>query len=342
MKKQITLFVCTLLLAAAPAVVSAQSGHKISSSSGANLRKGPGTSHTATTTIPAGASVRVLEKNSNGWYKVEYNGQVGYVSGDLVENNQNAQNTPSNRNANNDSPRQQQASAAQDRSNNSRNTGNDSQRDDRQDRSQNQSQGSKSSRTAGKSGSKGSNAGSASHNWGIGLRLGEPSGLTVKRYLSSGNALEVNVGRSSRWGYHYDADDFYRHSRFSDRDQYRFHNYESGASMALQVRYLWQKPIRSAQGLDWYAGLGGQARFTTAYYYYYYNEGNWDNDWWRWNLVEERRTDVDLGLDGIVGLEYTLPNTPISLFADVNVFMEIVDHPFFMFGQGGIGARYNF
>ena len=339
MKKQITLFVCTVLLAAAPAVVSAQSGYKISSSSGANLRKGPGTGHSATATIPAGANVRVLEKNSNGWYKVEYNGQTGYVSGDLVENNQNAQQSSTNRAA--DNTRQQQAGDGQDRNHSSRQTGNSNQRDDRDDRSQNQ--GSKNSRTAGKSGSKGGNAGSSSYNWGIGLRLGEPAGLTVKRYLSSGNALEVNLGRSSRWGYNYDADDFYKHGDFSDRDYYRFADYKSGASTALQVRYLWQKPIRSAQGLDWYAGLGGQARFTTATYYYYYNDGSWNNDEWRWwNYVEERRTDVDLGLDGIIGLEYTLPNTPISLFVDVNVFVEIVDRPLVMFGQGGIGARYNF
>ncbi len=341
MKKQITLFVCTVLLAAAPAVVSAQSGYKISSSSGANLRKGPGTGHSATTTIPAGANVRVLEKNSNGWYKVEYNGQTGYVSSDLVENNQNAQNTSTNRTAGNDNPRGQQASAGQDRNNASRSTGNDSRRDDRDDRSRNQE--SKKDRTAGKSGSKGGNAGSSSYNWGIGLRLGEPSGLTVKRYFPGGNALEANIGRSSRWGYEYDAEDFYRHNRYSDRDYYRFAGYESGASTALQVRYLWQKPIRSAEGLAWYVGLGGQARFTTVKYTYFYNDGRWDNDEWRWwDYVEERRTDMDLGLDGIVGLEYTLPRAPISLFADVNVFMEIVDRPLLMFGQGGIGARYNF
>ncbi len=341
MKKQITLFVCTVLLAAAPAAVSAQSGYKISSSSGANLRKGPGTGHSATATIPAGASVRVLEKNSNGWYKVEYNGQTGYVASDLVENNQNAQNNSANRPASNDNPRQQQANDGSDRNQTSRNTGNDSRRDDRNDRSRNQERNN--SRTAGKSGSKGGNAGSSSYKWGVGLRLGEPSGLTVKRYLSGGNALEVNLGRSSRWGYAYDAEDFYRHSRFSDRDYYRFADYKSGASTALQVRYLWQKPIQSAQGLDWYVGLGGQARFTTAYYYYYYNDGGWNDDEWRWwNYVEERRTDVDLGLDGIVGLEYTLPRAPISLFVDVNLFMEIVDRPLLMFGQGGVGVRYNF
>ncbi len=89
MKKQTTLFIITFLLTAIPGFVSAQSGHRIKSSAGANMRKVPGTSHTAMTTIPAGANVKVLEKSSDGWYKVEYNGQTGYVSGDPVENNHN-------------------------------------------------------------------------------------------------------------------------------------------------------------------------------------------------------------------------------------------------------------
>jgi hypothetical protein len=44
----------------------------------------------------------------------------------------------------------------------------------------------------------------------------------------------------------------------------------------------------------------------------------------------------------VIGLEYTLPSAPLSLFADVNLFLEIVDAPFFAAGQGGAGIRYNF
>jgi hypothetical protein len=58
--------------------------------------------------------------------------------------------------------------------------------------------------------------------------------------------------------------------------------------------------------------------------------------------VEERRNDIDLGVDGLVGLEYTLPSAPISILADVNLFLEIVDDPFFAAGQGGVGICYNF
>jgi uncharacterized protein YraI len=323
MKKQVTIFCITLLLSAAPGLVSAQSGHRIKSSSGANMRKGPGTNHTALASIPAGANVKVLEKNSDGWYKVEYNGQTGYVAGELVENNQNNDQASSpNRPSGSDNSRASQSSGSNRSASSASNNGGQ--------RSQNNN------RTASKSSSKGSNAGSSSsYNWGVGLRLGEPSGLTVKRYLSSGNALEISLGRSSRWGYKYDDEDFYKMDKYGDREYYRFDGYKSSFSTALQVHYLWQKPIKSTQGLSWYFGLGGQARFTPVRYSYYHYDG-----WWKY--TEERRTDIDLGLDGVIGIEYMIPRSPISLFTDVNLFVEIVDHPMFMFGQGGIGARYNF
>ena len=51
---------------------------------------------------------------------------------------------------------------------------------------------------------------------------------------------------------------------------------------------------------------------------------------------------TDFGLDGIIGLEYTFKDAPISVFADLNLFMELLDDPFLPFLQGGVGGRYNF
>jgi uncharacterized protein YgiM (DUF1202 family) len=66
-------------------LVSAQSAYKVKSSSGANLRLGPATNKEVVTTMPAGAKIKVVEKTSDGWYKVEYNGKTGYVSATLIE-----------------------------------------------------------------------------------------------------------------------------------------------------------------------------------------------------------------------------------------------------------------
>jgi hypothetical protein len=50
--------------------------------------------------------------------------------------------------------------------------------------------------------------------WGVGIRLGEPSGISIKKYLGK-NALELNVGRAywGSWGNKY----------------YNYYNYEGNA-----------------------------------------------------------------------------------------------------------------
>lgn len=68
---------------------SAKSGHQASvteylSSPSIRLRSRPALNGEAVTDIPKGAKITVHSKE-NGWYKVSYNGQTGYVYGGLVE-----------------------------------------------------------------------------------------------------------------------------------------------------------------------------------------------------------------------------------------------------------------
>lgn len=48
------------------------------------IRSAPTTSSTTLTTIPYGVEVDVLEDAGNGWYKVEYKGVEGYMSGEYL------------------------------------------------------------------------------------------------------------------------------------------------------------------------------------------------------------------------------------------------------------------
>ncbi|HEY8400419.1 MAG TPA: hypothetical protein VIK89_04110 [Cytophagaceae bacterium] len=161
---------------------------------------------------------------------------------------------------------------------------------------------------------------------GVGIRLGEPTGVTGKLY--TGNiAIELSVGRSSYWGY-----DYYHHNRdrFYDKYGYYWHDYRYKNPISTQLHFLWHKPISQVDGLDWYAGVGSQIRFQTFTYY-------WDGGYRR----SGRHTNVDLGADGVIGLEYTLKDIPLSIFLDATLFMEFVDNPFAFWGQGGVGIRYN-
>ena len=46
-----------------------------------NVRKGPGTSYASLGKLPYGYQVEILEKTSNGWYKITYNNQKAYIYG---------------------------------------------------------------------------------------------------------------------------------------------------------------------------------------------------------------------------------------------------------------------
>ncbi len=46
-----------------------------------NLRKSASTSSSILATIPKNTTIQVISKSTSGWYKVEYKGATGYVSG---------------------------------------------------------------------------------------------------------------------------------------------------------------------------------------------------------------------------------------------------------------------
>lgn len=182
--------------------------------------------------------------------------------------------------------------------------------------------------------------------WGIGLRGGDPSGITLKKYMG-GNALEINVGRthtfSGRGWYDNRFHEWYHDNKY-DYKEFNYVGYRSSMPLAIQVHYLWQKSLNrvadaNVSGLDWYVGLGGQIRmqsYTFDYRYKIKDDPNW------FYAKGDKVTDLDLGVDGVIGLEYNFEKIPIALFVDATVFMEIVDRPFYFWMQGGLGVRYNF
>ena len=170
--------------------------------------------------------------------------------------------------------------------------------------------------------------------WGVGLRVGEPLGLTIKHYLPQGRAWEFNLGSSGFYGYNHKKA-FYRYDRFSGYE-YRRHYLQS--ALGVQLHYLVHKSVGLAEapGLDWYYGVGGQLRSHQIDYEYRMRIGN------DWRPVRERVTNVDVGVDGILGMEYSWKEVPLTVFLDINLFLEIADSPFILYLQGGTGVRYYF
>ena len=55
----------------------------VNSSIGLNVRSGPGTTYSVLYTLDNGTVVTVTDKEGD-WYKISYNGQAGYVSGEYL------------------------------------------------------------------------------------------------------------------------------------------------------------------------------------------------------------------------------------------------------------------
>jgi len=182
---------------------------------------------------------------------------------------------------------------------------------------------------------------SSAQNWGLGFRLGDPSGLTIKKYAGD-KAFELSVGRThlfDRNDYYYDRyDRWYVDQNFN----YKAHellNYGHSRAVGIQFHYLAHKDVKNAAGLKWYYGAGVQLRLMSYRYNYRYKLENGPD----WIVVSDQRvTETDFGVDGVIGLEYKIKNAPVSLFVDGTLFMEIVDDPFIFMPQFGIGGRYTF
>jgi hypothetical protein len=175
---------------------------------------------------------------------------------------------------------------------------------------------------------------SQAQNQGIGIRIGEPMGLTYKKYFGRTKALEVGLGSAALgWNNAYYRNSFDARNEFEDYD-YRSHTVRS--IVYLQGRYLLHNEIY-VQGMvgkwDWYWGLGGLLKFANVRYRFFDEAPPF--------AETEVYNDIDFGPEGIAGMEYTFEDAPITAFGEVSLLLEVVDR-FTLRPFGALGVRYNF
>ncbi len=129
----------------------------------------------------------------------------------------------------------------------------------------------------------------------IGLRGGDPSGISFKTFINSTNALEFVAGT----GYF-------------------------GHNLNLTGYYEWQKPTGWAPNLDWFIGPGAHLGF------------------WNSTYRDEYSTNVIMGFDGIIGLEYTLDDIPLNFAVGAGPSFNLTTGPAWYYWNGGFSVRYVF
>jgi len=171
---------------------------------------------------------------------------------------------------------------------------------------------------------------------GIGLRLGDPLGATYKKYLGKTNAVELVIGSASaRWHNNYYLNSF---DEYSEYDSYRYQNHAVQSTFYIQGRYLFHfpLPVENMEGkLDWYWGVGGLLKIAKVKYTYRDIDSPFATG-------TDIKNDLDIGPEGILGMEYTFQDIPMTVFGEGSMMLEFLDRPLTIRAFGGLGVRYNF
>ena len=145
-----------------------------------------------------------------------------------------------------------------------------------------------------------------SYNAAIGLRGGPSAGITGKFFLSESAALEGIL--ATRWG------------GFNITGLYEVHNkvfnQRTGSGGFDSNRLLW------------YYGVGGHIGFWN---------GNTIHPWFK-----DDRSYTVIGIDGIIGLEYTLKDFPLNFSVDYKPSFNLIGYSGFWGDEGAFSIRYTF
>jgi hypothetical protein len=166
----------------------------------------------------------------------------------------------------------------------------------------------------------------------VGLRIGDPFGVTYKVYMRNKSAIEWNAGIAfSGWNSNY-----YRKSFQRDNSGLYYFNHNIDFVWAIQGRFLkhYRFPDEiDFNGLTWFWGFGGQYRMASLEYAYQTQPEMGE-------IFKMDEINYDLGMELLAGSEYKIPEVPLNAFIEFGLFGEIVDDPVRVRFQGAIGIRY--
>ena len=142
------------------------------------------------------------------------------------------------------------------------------------------------------------------YNTGLGIRLGYAYGLSVKHFLSESVSFEGIV--SSR---------YYGRGRYYGR---RYDRGYAGFNFTALFQKHWQ--IGNINGFNWFVGGGAHIGA---------------------NGYDDRPYAV-FGIDGNIGLEYTIPNVPVTFQLDYKPSIHIYQYYELGYDEVALSIRYVF
>lgn len=151
-------------------------------------------------------------------------------------------------------------------------------------------------------------------NWAVGFKLGEPTGINIRKYFNNVNAIDVTVGSYG--------------GILANNREYRRGEYKN-TGLSFQAHYLWHNSLFNSELAHIYYGFGPQVNSRR---YYPDNQQNQPVNFTR---------NISLGGSGIGGFEYFLPDGRLSIFLEGGVYVELLPGPFFISPNVSGGIRLN-
>ncbi|HEV7350110.1 hypothetical protein [Telluribacter sp.] len=148
--------------------------------------------------------------------------------------------------------------------------------------------------------------------WAVGFKLGEPTGVNLRKYGNS-NALDLTVGT---YGALLGMDRLYRNGTYRN------------VGIMLNATYLWYTPLLSERMIA-YAGAGAQLNTRRYYPDQFSRVGAYTNN-------------ISIGPSATAGLEYFSRRTSSSYFLEGGSYVELLPAFLFVSPQVSAGIRHNF
>lgn len=157
------------------------------------------------------------------------------------------------------------------------------------------------------------------NNWALGLRVGEPLGINIRKYFAQGErAFDVNIGT---YGFLYGRERDY--GRGQNKGEYK------SAGLMIQGVYSWVWSPGAGDLLHFSYGVGGQIN---------------NRDHYLDKLIgvrEDKVKKISLGPTAVGGIEVNLPNNDLAVFLDGGAYVEALPSIFFFNWQVSGGVRLN-
>ena len=150
-------------------------------------------------------------------------------------------------------------------------------------------------------------------NWAFGFRLGEPSGVNIRKYFGDNHAFDLNIGTYG--------------GLYGNVRDYRSGKYKT-VGLSVQGHYLWHDRLFANENFRGYYGFGGQINSRR-----YYPD--------RFAATNDYESAIAIGGSAVAGAEYFMPGKQYSIFAELGVYAEVIPAPLFLNVSSGIGIRFN-